>query len=324
MDRYTGMAVFVRVAESGSFTATARYFGMSPAMVSTHIRTLEKRLGVRLLNRTTRRVSTTEVGQNYYEQCLRILYEVEEAERAASDLQTAPRGRIRLTAPMTFGTRQLGPLIAAYLKSYSDVSVELSLDDRKVDLIEEGFDLAIRVGQLADSRLIARRITVAQAILCASRDYIAEYGVPKSPRDLVGHNCLTYTHSSSRSEWSFGGSGGTAETIQVSGRFSANNGDALRRLALAGLGVILAPDFIVEDDLKAGRLIALMPAYTAIPFPFHAVYPHSRYLSAKVRTFVDFLTDWFDRASRVPTRPISREQPENETRLGHNQIRLTG
>jgi DNA-binding transcriptional LysR family regulator len=313
MDRYTGMAVFVRVVESGSFTATARYFGMSPAMVSTHIRTLEKRLGVRLLNRTTRRVSATEVGQHYYEHCLRILYEVEEAERAASDLQTAPRGQIRLSAPMTFGTRQLGPLIAAYLKAYPDVSVELSLDDRNIDLIEEGFDLAIRVGQLADSGLIARRITVAQAILCASPEYIAKHGVPKSPRDLIRHDCLTYTQSGSRGEWSFNGPGATAETVRVSGRFSANNGDTLRQLALAGLGVILAPDFIVQDDLKAGSLIGLMSDYRAALFPFHAVYPHNRYLSAKVKTFVDFLITWFDRASQMQTNAPSPKQSEDTT-----------
>jgi DNA-binding transcriptional LysR family regulator len=264
-------------------------------MVSTHVRALEKHLGVRLLNRTTRRVNATEVGQNYYERSLRILSEVEEAERAASDLQTTPRGRIRITAPMTFGTRQLGPLIAAYLKAYPDVSVELSLDDREVDLIEEGFDLAIRVGQLADSRLIARKVTFAQAILCASRDYVSEHGAPNAPQDLLRHNCLAYAQSRARSEWSFIGPDGAKQTVQVSGRFVANNGDALRQVALSGLGIVLTPDFIVEQDLQSGRLIALMPDYKTVAFPFHALYPHSHYLSAKVKTFVEFLVAGFDR-----------------------------
>ena len=314
MDRYVGMAVFVRVVESGSFTATARHFGMSPAMVSTHIRSLEKRLGVRLLNRTTRRVNATEVGQNYYERCLRILYEVEEAERAASDLQTAPRGRIRITAPMIFGIRQLGPLIADYLKAYPDVSIDLRLDDRKIDLVEEGFDLAIHVGELADSSLIARRVTLAPAILCASRDYVGKYGTPKEPHDLLQHNCLAYAYSRARSEWRFVGAGGKEETVQVSGRFLANNGDMLRKLALEGLGIILAPEFIVEEDLKAGRLIAMMPVYKTVPFPFHAVYPHSRYLSAKVKTFVDFLVAWFDRPSPIKIKRLSNEQEPRSVR----------
>jgi DNA-binding transcriptional LysR family regulator len=256
MDLYAGMAVFVRVVESGGFTATARHLGMSPAMVSTHIRALEKRLGVRLLNRTTRRVSATEVGQNYYEQCLRILHEVEEAERAASDLQAAPRGRIRLTAPMTFGIRQLGPLMADYLKTYPDLSIDLSLDDRKVDLVEEGFDLAIHVGELADSSLISRRVTLAPAVLCASPDYVGKYSTPKTPPDLLRHDCLVYASSGMRAGWRFVGLDGAEESVAPYGRFLANNGDALRKLALRGLGIILAPKFIVEADLEAGSLIA--------------------------------------------------------------------
>jgi DNA-binding transcriptional LysR family regulator len=307
MDRYAGMTVFVRVVESGSFTSTARHFGISPAMVSTHIRALEKRLGVRLLNRTTRQVSATEAGQNYYERCLGILYEVEEAERAASDLQKAPRGRIRLTAPMTFGIRQLGPLIADYLKAYPDVSINLSLDDRKIDLVEEGFDLAIHVGELADSSLIARRVTLAPAILCASRDYIGEYGAPTMPRDLLRHDCLAYASSGARAEWRFIGPDGAEESVAPSGRFLANNGDALRKLALRGLGVILAPEFIVEADLKAGDLIVLMPDYKTVPFPFHAVYRHGHYLSAKVKTFIDFLVAWFERPSCSKIEQVSHE-----------------
>ncbi len=305
MDRYAGMTVFVRVVESGSFSSTARQFGISPAMVSTHIRALEKHLGVRLFNRTTRRVSVTEVGRNYYEDCLRILHEVEEAERAASDLQAAPRGRIRLTAPMTFGIRQLGPLIADFLEAYPDVAINLSLDDRKIDLVEEGFDLAIHVGELTDSSLIARRVTSAPAILCASRDYVGKYGAPKAPCDLLRHDCLAYAGSGARAEWRFLRPDGAEESVAPSGRFLANNGDALRKLALRGRGIILTPKFIVEEDLKAGDLIALMPDYNTVPFPFHAVYPHSSYLSAKVRTFVDFLVAAFERPSRSSIKRVN-------------------
>jgi DNA-binding transcriptional LysR family regulator len=319
VDRYNEMSVFARIVESGSFTSAARQLGMSPAMVSTHIRTLERRLGVRLLNRTTRRVKVTEVGQDYYERCLRILHELDAAERAASDLQIAPRGRIRLTAPMTFGVSRLGPLIAEYLKAYPEVSIDFSLDDRNIDLVEEGFDLAICVGRLADSRLIARKVTMAQAMLCASRAYIGKHGAPKSPRELRNHNCLTYAAARTNNDWSFFDAGGAKETVRVSGRFIANNGDALRRVALAGVGIILAPDFIVEEDLKAGRLITLLPEHKAAVFPFHAVYPQSRYLSAKVKTFVDYLIASFDRASGDTARRLFNGLPDqlvDSTRAG--------
>lgn len=307
MDRYSGMAVFVKVVETSSFAATARYLGMSPAMVSRHIQLLEERLGARLLNRTTRRVSLTEVGQIYHERCLRILSELEEADRAASELQSVPRGRLRVTAPMTFGTRNLAPIIADYLHQYPEVSIDLSLDDRCVDLVEEGFDLAIRVGVLADSSLIARRLTLAEMVLCASPAYVERHGVPKTPRDLEQHNCLAYAYSRSRNEWRFIGPDGTEEIIPVSGRFLANNGDALRIVARQAIGITMAPKFIVEEEMKAGHLVRLLPEYRTSAFPVHAVYPHSRFLSAKARTFIDFLVSSFSRSS--PPEPEVADQP---------------
>ena len=320
MDRYSGMAVFVKVVETSSFAATARHLGMSPAMVSRHIQLLEERLGARLLNRTTRRVSPTEVGQIYHERCLRILSELEEADRAASELQSVPRGRLRVTAPMTFGIRHLAPMMADYLRIYPEVAIDLSLDDRCVDLLEEGFDLAIRVGTLADSSLIARRLTLAEMVLCASPDYLKQHGVPKTPRDLEHHNCLAYAFSHSRTEWRFIGPGGTEETIPVSGRFVANNGDALRIIAREAIGVTVAPRFVVEEEMKAGHLVRLLPEYRTAAFPVHAVYPHSRYLSAKARTFVDFLVSSFSRSSPDEPEPAEQHAPNPQA----PQLRVVG
>ena len=262
-------------------------------MVSKHVRTLEERLGVRLLNRTTRHVSATEVGQNYYERCLRILGELEEAERAAGDLQTAPRGLLRVTTSVSFGARQLAPAIADYLVAFPDVSVDLSLHDNYVDLVEERIDLAIRLGQLSDSSLIARKLYAVEMVLCASPGYLAANGTPQRPRDLGKHSCLVYTYAAPRA-WTFTDQkNGKDEVIRISGRLMANSGDALLALALKDTGVLLAPDYLVADELSAGRLVRLLPDYKTQETPVYAVYPHSHFLSAKTRTFIDFLAARF-------------------------------
>jgi DNA-binding transcriptional LysR family regulator len=262
-------------------------------MVTKHVRKLEERLGVRLLNRTTRRVSATEVGQNYYERCLRILSEVEDAERAASDLQAAPRGLLRVTTSVSFGSHQLAPAIADYLIAYPDVSVDLILQHNYVDLVEERIDLAIRLGQLSDSSLIAKKLYAVEMVLCASPGYLAANGTPQQPRDLAKHNCLIYTYAAPRA-WTFTDQKtGNAEVIRISGRLLANSGDALLAFALKDTGVVLAPDYLVADELGAGRLIRLLPAYTTRELPVYAVYPHSHCLSAKTRTFIDFLAARF-------------------------------
>jgi DNA-binding transcriptional LysR family regulator len=295
MDRFAGMSVFVKVVEGSSFAAAARQLRMSPAMVSKHVQTIEERLGVRLLNRTTRRVSPTEVGHGYYERCVRILSELTEAERTAVDSNTTPRGLLRVSAPFTFGLAHVAPAIATYLAAHPDVTVELSLGDRFVDLLEEGFDLAIRVGQLPDSSLIARRLIGMQTGLCASPAYLQHHSTPHRPQDLAGHDCLVYASSASRGEWRFLHRNGAAETVQVFGRFSADNSDALRILALEGQGIARVPIYLVDADLAAGRLVRLLADYEAAATPVSAVYPHSRFLSAKVRTFVDFLVDHLQR-----------------------------
>lgn len=283
------MAVFAKVVDTASFAEAARHFGMSPAMVSKHVRTLEERLGVRLLNRTTRRVSATEVGQNYYERCLRIMSELEDAERAAGDLQAAPRGLPRVTAPVSFSYRFLAPAIADYLSTYPDVSIDLNLNDHYVDLVEERFDVAIRVGQLADSSLMSRKLCSIAMTVCASPAYLEANEAPRKPGDLTKHNCLVYTYANQQSTWHFVDRNGEEYTVRANGRFLANNGDVLRALAVKGAGLVLAPDFIVKEDLQAGRLVPLLTEFAAGETPVHAVYPHSQYLSAKTRTFIDFL-----------------------------------
>jgi DNA-binding transcriptional LysR family regulator len=293
LDRFTGMAVFVKVVDAASFAAAARHFGMSPAMVSKHVQTLEQRLGARLLNRTTRRVSATEVGQNFYEQSLRILADLEEAERAALDLQRAPRGLLRISAPVSFGMRQLAPAIADYLKTYPEVSIDLSLDDRYVDLVEKRIDLAIRLGPLADSSLIARKLCACATLLCASPAYLEANGTPQRPADLAAHNCLVLTYATQQRVWRFFDRDGAEDSVAVAGRFLASSGDALVALALRDVGLALAPDYIVADELAAGRLVRLLPDYAACDTPVHAVYPHSHRLSAKTRTFIDFLAARF-------------------------------
>ncbi len=294
MDRFVGMAVFAKVVDSASFAAAARHFGMSPAMVSKHVQTLEERLGARLLNRTTRRVSATEAGQDYYERAVRILAEMEDAETAAGDMQTSPRGQLRITAPVSFGTHLLAPVVADYLVQYPDVSIDLSLDDPYVDLLEKRFDLGIRFGHLANSSLIARKLYALETYLCAAPAYLEKNGAPHVPSDLAKHRCLIYTHAAPQNVWSFVDRDGKEEDVHISGRFQANSGDVLLPPALRGCGLLLAPDYLVEDHIKTGRLVRIMPEYKTHETPVYAVYP-SRNLSAKSRTFVDFLAARFGR-----------------------------
>jgi DNA-binding transcriptional LysR family regulator len=300
MDRFVAMSVFTKVVEGGSFAAAARHFELSPAMVSKHIQILEQQLGVRLLNRTTRRVNTTEAGQEYYERSVHILSEIGEADRAAADLQMTPRGRLKLSTPVTFGTRYVAPAISDYLETYPEVSVDLVLDDRVLDLVAEGFDLAIRLGDLADSSLIARKLGIAHMVMCASPAYLAQNGAPSTLEELAQRECLTYSHATIRSSWRLADSDGHEEIVHVSGRLRANNGDALRVLATEGKGIALLPDFVVNEDLRAGRLAPLMTSYTPADLPIQAIHPHSRFVPAKVRTFIGCLAARFMHPLEIP------------------------
>ena len=284
MDHLSSMRVFVRVVDEQSFTGAARSLGMPRSSVSRQLSWLEEHLGARLLNRSTRTMAITEVGRAYYERCVQILADIEEAESAVTSLQTSPRGTLRVTGPLGFGQLFLGEPVARFLSAYPDVHVEMSLSDRVVDLVEEGFDLAIRIGRLADSSLIARRIGRADSVLCAAPSYIAEHGVPATFADLRNHDCLRYAFQTMG--WRTQG----GELMHVRGRMLANNGELLRQAALAGHGVLLSPNFIVGNDVAVGRLVQLLPELRFEQAGIYAMYPHSRHLSAKVRHFVDFLS----------------------------------
>ena len=294
MDRLTGMAVFVKVVESSSFAAAARHFRLSPAMVSRHVHALEEQLGAQLLNRTTRRVSPTEAGQAYYQRVRQVLADLDEADRLAGDLQATPRGVLRITSSQSFGIRHLAPAIADYLALCPEVQIEVTLNDRYLDIIEEGMDLAIRIGHLEDSSLVARRLAPIRMALCAAPAYIARHGTPQAPADLARHNCLIYTYAASQSEWRFVDDAGHEHVVRIAGRLQANNGDVLRIAALEGQGVALGPTFILGDDLRAGTLLRLLPGFAPPQVGLYAVYPPSRRLSVKVRSFVDFLVTRFE------------------------------
>ena len=284
MDLIAALRAFVRVTETGSFSAVARETHVSQSAVTRLVAQLDQHFDVRLFHRTTRRLSLTEVGTAFYERAARILEAVEEAKDAAGALQTVPRGRLRINAPLSFGLLHLAPVLTDFLKRYPDVSVELLVNDRLVDLLEGEFDVGVRIGRLRDSSLIARRIGPIRLAVCAAPDYLAQRGVPKTPEDLANHDCLEYTYFESRGEWRLLNLKGDEIVVPVSGRYLANNADVLRTTAIAGGGVILLPTFIVGDDLRAGRLVRLLPDYPPPEQGLHALYPPGRHLSAKVRS----------------------------------------
>jgi DNA-binding transcriptional LysR family regulator len=293
MDRLTSMAVFVRTVEKGGFAAAAPDFGLSATMAGLHVRALEDRLGSRLLNRTTRRQSLTEVGRLYYEHCKQILADVEAAEERATALRTAPRGRLRVSAPVSFGTHALTPAIVDYLALYPEVEIDLSLNDRVIDLVEEGYEAAIRIGTLADSSLIARSLAPYRMQLCASPEYLRRHGTPTRPEDLAAHNCLSFVFASTSNTWICTGPEGGETAVTVQGRLHVNNGESLRLAARRGFGIILQPVVVLGDDLASGALVPLLPDYTLPSFPAHIVYLPDRRPTPKLRTFVDFVVDRF-------------------------------
>lgn len=292
MDRLTGMAVFARVAEDKSFSAAARALGLSKSAVSKQVARLEDRLGARLINRTTRRLSLTAAGSAFYERCARVLAEAEEAERAVSSLQDEPRGVLKINAPMSFGVLHLAPAIPDFMAIYPDLSVDITLNDRIVDLVDEGFDVAVRIARLADSSLIAKRLAPSRQVLCAAPGYFARHGVPERPEDIAAHNCLIYAYTLTGDEWRYRDGHGEG-AVRVKGKLKANNGEVLRAAAVAGAGICLMPTFMVGDDLRAGRLRAVLPEFDYGASNLYAVYPHARHLSTKVRVFVDFLAARF-------------------------------
>ncbi len=287
MNPFEDMRLFCQVMESGSFTAAAEQLGLSKQFVSRRLIQLEDRLGVRLLNRSTRRLDVTPLGQSYYESALRLLSEVEQVEQGIAGQNSEPRGTIRVSAPLSFAMAHLGCLLPLFLQRHPQVAVEVDLSDRAVDLIGEGYDLVLRIGILEDSTLIARRIASIARVYCASPDYLARRGTPQQPEDLVGHDCLPYGHGR-QVQWRFKGK---VQALNVSGRMRVNNGDLLRDTAMAGLGVTYLPTFIVADALKDGRLVTVLDAYAPEALTLSAVYPQHRQSSRPVQALVDFLRE---------------------------------
>ncbi|MCX4164148.1 MULTISPECIES: LysR family transcriptional regulator [Paraburkholderia] len=290
LDRLLSMSVFVCAADRRSFAAAAEVFGISPTMVGKHVRFLEERVGAKLLNRTTRQQSLTEVGRLYYERCRQVLADADAADACADEMRAAPRGVLKVHAPVSFGSQRLVPALARYLRRYPGVDVDLTLADRPIDWVEKGYDAAIQIGELADSGFVARELKRYRMWLCAAPVYLAEAGIPQTAADLSAHNCLGFSYWQKKNIWRLS-RGELTESVPVKGRLTVNNGQALRTAAIAGLGVIMQPEVLVEDDVATGRLIRLLPDYELPSRPVHLLYLADRRLTLKLRSFVDFVVE---------------------------------
>jgi len=288
MDRLTSMAVFVRVADLGSFAAAAKDLRLSPTMVGKHMRHLEQRLGSLLVNRSTRRQSLTELGRNYVDHCRHVLEEIDAGEALAEESMRTPRGRIRVGSSLTFGAHALAPALVPFLKQYPEITVELELSDRIVDLVDDGLDVAIRVGPLVDSTMMARALSPYHAVVCASPDYIVERGAPHHPRDLLDHECLGFGGWAEGLRWTFIGDEGEI-SVEVKSRLQINNAFAIRSAALAGAGIVMQRRDLLADDIAAGRLKILLPDYKTLPRPRHVVWLQNRRMTPKLRVFIDYI-----------------------------------
>ena len=302
VDRLKSLTTFVQVVESGGFSAAARRLEMSPTMASEHVQALEEQLGARLLQRTTRKISLTEVGQAYYEQAVRILGELEEADRQAGALQSTPRGRLRLHVG-THIVRFVAPILAEYMAAHPALTVELTMGERMVDLLEEGFDLAIRATVPADSSLVVRQLSAWRHVPCCAPAYLETHGEPRVPADLAQHNCLRYAFYPYGDEWRFMSPSGESARARVRGSLRTNSAEALRIAAFAGIGIFLAPGFLVTEDLAAGRLVPLLPDYRPVAFAINAIYPTRHQVTAKVRAFIDLAVERF-KARPAWTNPV--------------------
>jgi DNA-binding transcriptional LysR family regulator len=286
------MTCFVKVVSLGSYAEAGRALGVTRSAVSKAVMELEQLLGARLLDRTTRRVSATEAGLAYYESCVDILARVEETELQVSRLHDEPKGVLKVNAPMSFGVLYLGSAIADFMLAYPDLKIEMSLNDRFIDPLEEGVDVTIRIAQLADSSLIARKLAPVQRVLVASNAYLAQYGRPETPEDLAQHRCLTYGHTTTLQRWYFPRGAGT-HSVAVNSVLCTNNGDILRAAAVGGQGIALLPTFLVGADIAGGRLTTVLEDFPLEPGGIYALYAPNRYLAAKTRVLIDFLVARF-------------------------------
>lgn len=293
MDSVAGMRILARVVEAGSFSAAGRQLGVAPSSVSRQINELETDLGVRLFHRTTRNLSLTEAGQIYYERAGRIITQVDEARLAVSELGS-PSGILRVTIPTGIGRALIVSAVPAFLAKYPGIRIVLSMTDHLVDLVEGGFDVGIRVGQLSDSSLKARKIGESRRVVCASPRYLKSAGTPRSPADLEHHNCITFRDHPGQNVWKFRGQSGSVE-VRVSGSFFAKSADALTAAAVAGLGLVLLPDWNMGLELRQKQLEVVLSKYDAVPkaSPIWAVHSHLKHMPPKIRTFIDFLVERF-------------------------------
>lgn len=292
MDKLASLSAFVKVVESGSFTEAGHQLRLSRSAISKYVRDLEESLGVQLINRTTRHASPTEHGQMYFERAIVILSEVEAADQSVTQLQSAPRGLLRINAPMSFGTMRLGPQIADFMRKYPDLRLQLVLSDDLLDPVQDGFDITLRIAELETSSLIARKIVPVARVVCASPEYLRRHGTPIHPQDLRSHLFLTYGFLLTGNQWKLTGSDGV-HWIQPTWSLCVNNAEVLRDVAVKGRGIALIPEFIAADALKNGSLQAVLANYSAPPLALYAVYPPTRHLAVKVRFFIDFLVECF-------------------------------
>jgi len=293
MDRFHAITAFTRVVEAGSFARAAERLGVSVSAVSRQVAELEAHLDVRLLNRTTRRLSLTESGQAFFDRSVQLLADLEEAEETVTAAAVTPRGTLRLTSSATFGSRHLAPAIAAFAARYPLVRFDVELSERLVDLVDEGFDLAVRIGAVGSQNLVARRIGATRLLCCAAPSYLERHGEPLAPEELAGHQCLSYEYLPNRNEWTFSSPGGGERSVRISGPAESNNGRFLAALAAEGIGISREPDFISGPDVRAGRLKVILREFEPPPLPIYVVYPSRRHLSAKVRAFAAFLAERF-------------------------------
>lgn len=298
MDRMASITSFVKIAEAGGFAAAARKLGVSPSTVTTQIQDLEDKLGIRLLNRSTRKVSLTELGKVYYERCLHILADMEEADSAIHALDAKPTGVLRLNVSVSIPSF-VAPVVAEFTARYPDVSVNMTMSDRMVDLVEEGIDLAITTLPVPNSNLIIRRVGSLRLTVYGSAGYLAARGRPLVPDDLIDHNCLKYAFSSWGSEWRFKSPDGL-RAIHVTGNMETNSINALKQAAVLGQGLIMVPDYFVADEVKSGRLVAVLTEFCSPELPINAVYPHRQHLPISVRSFLDLVSSHGHKAGQVP------------------------
>lgn len=292
IDVLMGMRVFTKVVELKSFAKAADYLNLSRGMTSRYVAQIEEHLHVRLINRTTRHLSLTESGSNYYQKAIQILSLVAETEQSAANDAAEPRGLLRVSCSVAFGGSLLGDAIGAYLQRYPQVQVEIVLCERMVDLVDEGFDLAIRVADNIAPGLVARPLTPIRFVACASPQYLQRRGHPAAPAELTGHDCLTFSDNDAQKEWRFSRNG-ELNSIKVHGSFHGNNGNILCNAAAGGLGIVYQPSFLVHEQIRNGRLVRLLPDWEADTFWAYAVYPHRKFLLPKVRSFVDFMVNYF-------------------------------